>query len=232
LKHRVVVFSPHPDDDTLACGGTIAKAIHEGDDVHVIFMTDGRNSHKVALGIQDNPSPEEVRDIRRSEAEEAAEKLGLKRGNLVFLDFEDGSLPSRIQEAKERVEENLLKLKPEKVFAPDRADLHEDHRSTNLIISSAVKELTLDPNLYTYIIWSNRWGRLRRSLTLPNRIGIDISRFLPLKLKAIEMHRSQVSLLFPSQQKPILDACFLSKFRVPTESFIVKSAKRSGSMVC
>jgi LmbE family N-acetylglucosaminyl deacetylase len=232
LKHRVVVFSPHPDDDTLACGGTIAKAINEGDDVHVIFMTDGRNSHKVALGIRESPSPEEVRDIRRGEAEEAADELGLKRSNLVFLDFEDGSLPSRIQEARERVEENLLKLKPDKVFAPDRTDLHEDHRSTNLIISSAVKELALDPNLYTYVIWSNRWTRLRRSLTLPNRIEIDISRFLTLKLKAIDMHRSQVSLLFPSQRKPILDAYFLLEFRAPTESFIVKPAKRSGNMVC
>ena len=231
LKRRVVVFSPHPDDETLACGGTIAKTIAEGNDVYVVFITDGRNSHKVALGICRNPSPEEIRNVRRKEAEEVGKTLGVKQGNLLFLDFEDGTLSFRIPEAKEQVKENLLKLKPDKIFAPDRADLHKDHHSANLIILSAVKELALNPSLYTYLIWSNRWRRIRRTLTFPNRVKIDISHFLALKLKAIGMYRSQVSLLFPSQRKPILDEFFLSRFMEPTESFIVESARSSESMV-
>lgn len=67
LKERVVVFAPHPDDETLACGGTIAKSVHQGDDVYIVIMTDGRNSHRGVLGIEKNPTPEEIGVIRNNE---------------------------------------------------------------------------------------------------------------------------------------------------------------------
>jgi LmbE family N-acetylglucosaminyl deacetylase len=41
----VVVFSPHPDDETLGCGSTIIKKKRLGADVTIVFMTDGSKSH-------------------------------------------------------------------------------------------------------------------------------------------------------------------------------------------
>ena len=40
-----MVFAPHPDDETLGCGGTVVKLRRAGVDVHIVFMTDGRHSH-------------------------------------------------------------------------------------------------------------------------------------------------------------------------------------------
>ena len=57
LEHNVIIFSPHPDDETLGCGGTIAKKVKEGYQVKIVFMTDGRNAFSKILKINSCPSP-------------------------------------------------------------------------------------------------------------------------------------------------------------------------------
>lgn len=232
MKARLVVFSPHPDDETLACGGTITKTVHQGDDVYIVTMTDGRNSHRIVLRIDKNPTPQEIGAIRKNEARQAAEILGVKQDHLFFLDFEDGSLDHNISEAKEQVKDILIKLNPDKIFVPSERDIHKDHRATNVIVSLALEELALQLNVYAYVVWSDRrmvqriLEKLHEILRPPSVMRIRISDFLELKRKAISMYKSQVSLLFPSQQKPILDETFLSSFVRPTECFLVKPIRR------
>ena len=72
MAKTTVIFAPHPDDEILACGGTIAKKVKEGQEVYIVIMTDGRNSHLNVLGIAVNPTPEEVAKIRKEEAKRAA----------------------------------------------------------------------------------------------------------------------------------------------------------------
>ena len=40
-KKRVLIFSPHPDDDVISMGGTIARLIEQGHEVHVAYQTSG-----------------------------------------------------------------------------------------------------------------------------------------------------------------------------------------------
>lgn len=42
-KERVLIFSPHPDDDVISMGGTLKKLYEQGHDVHVAYMTSGAN---------------------------------------------------------------------------------------------------------------------------------------------------------------------------------------------
>ena len=46
---RVLVVAPHQDDETLGCGGLIARKRYEGLPVHVVFITDGSATFKVSL---------------------------------------------------------------------------------------------------------------------------------------------------------------------------------------
>lgn len=217
---KVIVFSPHEDDETLACGGTIIKKSREGNEVYIIFMTDGRNSHKTVLDIKENPTPEELKIIRKKEAKEVAKILGVKVENVFFLDFRDGTLKDNISKASTFVKKYLFKLKPTEIFIPQEYDMHKDHSSTNTIVLSAVKELCLDLDVYEYIIWSNNDEKFKNMLKTPNFIEINISDAIDLKTKAIDTYKSQVDILFPSQTKPILDDTFLSSFRKPVERFI------------
>ncbi|MCL0097771.1 PIG-L family deacetylase [Dehalococcoidia bacterium] len=202
MKRILTVFSPHPDDETLACGGTLAKKIMEKHAVYVIFMTDGRNSHKTVFNIQENPTPEEVKVIRKNEAKEVAKILGVKLENLFFLDFEDGTLKDNIRKANAIVKKHLIKLNPTEIFIPNEYDMHKDHSLTNTIV------------------WLNNDEKFQNILKNPNLIEMNISDVINLKNRAIDIYKSQVDILFPSQTKPILGDTFLSNFKKPVECFL------------
>ncbi|MFD3513092.1 PIG-L deacetylase family protein [Streptomyces sp. NPDC058657] len=75
-----MVFSPHPDDEVIAVGGTMARLAAEGARVGVAFATDGAMSHSAVLGIHQNPTPAELRRVRREEARSAVALARLVRG--------------------------------------------------------------------------------------------------------------------------------------------------------
>lgn len=215
-SERVVVFSPHPDDDVIACGGTIAQRVRQGCDVHVVYMTDGRNSHRTVLGIVKDPSPEEVRLVRRAEAIDATTVLGVARENLTFLDFEDGSLRRSVDQARARVAPLLARLQAREIFFPSRDDRHSDHSATGDVVRHAIQDAGCDARLFEYIVWMVAEDRPKPSVTVVN----DISNVLELKRRALGAHRSQVDLLWPSQQRPILDRGFLARFLTASEDFV------------
>jgi len=65
MKKKIVVFAPHPDDETWGCGGTIAKKLREGYEILIVVMTDGRYAFKKVLGIDSDPTPEELKEIKK-----------------------------------------------------------------------------------------------------------------------------------------------------------------------
>jgi LmbE family N-acetylglucosaminyl deacetylase len=76
----VMVFSPHPDDDVIACGGTIRARARAGARVVIVYSTDGSMSHAAVPGIGRAPSPRELTTIRQAEAAAAlscVRELGL-----------------------------------------------------------------------------------------------------------------------------------------------------------
>ncbi|NDD30360.1 MAG: hypothetical protein EB084_19040 [Proteobacteria bacterium] len=91
---RILVLSPHPDDDVLGCGGLIVAARRHGTPVEVVYLTNGdanewsflRHAHHPAL------TPRAVLrmgDVRRDEAISGESALGVGRENLIFLGYPD-----------------------------------------------------------------------------------------------------------------------------------------------
>jgi LmbE family N-acetylglucosaminyl deacetylase len=78
---KILVFAPHPDDDIIGCGGSMAKHISQGNRVQVVYLTSGEaGSHKY--------SKAELAVIREGEARQATASLGIKDVN--FLGMPDG----------------------------------------------------------------------------------------------------------------------------------------------
>lgn len=116
-KKRVIIFSPHPDDDVISMGGTFDRLVEQGHDVHIVYQTSGNiavsdtDARKYAeIAMQINPSDEakniiksiaeknetridapEVRNlkgkIRRGESYAATRYMGLDDKNVHFLDL-------------------------------------------------------------------------------------------------------------------------------------------------
>lgn len=96
-RPRVLVFAPHPDDETVALGGLLYRLAHARLPVRVVFVTSGDGYRHAAEKKFDRQEPADtdyvaLGALREREARAAARHLGLKRHNLVFLGFPDGCL--------------------------------------------------------------------------------------------------------------------------------------------
>jgi GlcNAc-PI de-N-acetylase len=110
LKRSAVVFSPHFDDETLGCGGTIIRKKEAGADIKIAFLADGSKSHQGFIPV------EQLRTMRETEAVDAAKAMGLRAEDVFCLRFEESILIQQIDKAVARVTELLRQLQPEQVF--------------------------------------------------------------------------------------------------------------------
>jgi LmbE family N-acetylglucosaminyl deacetylase len=142
LQTPALIFSPHPDDETLGCGGTIIRKKKLGADVKIIFMTDGSNSHSHLI------ASEKLKSIRTEEALSAAEKMGLAKEDIYFLEFSDGNLIKHYGKAIVKVKEILALYPGYQLFIPYRQEAPKDHFVTNKIVRNVLKSI-------------DRWSRFK-----------------------------------------------------------------------
>lgn len=129
--NRLLVLAPHPDDESLGCGGTIAQCIRMGKDVCVVVISKGD-----AVNVKiDN-----IVDVRKEESRKACEILGVKK--LSFLDFPDTALNKYHDEIKRRIGDVIRTYDPDIVFSPSPMDGHDDHVAVSKIAISLLKELS------------------------------------------------------------------------------------------
>ena len=236
MKKKAIVFAPHPDDETLGCGGTIARKLNEGYDVSVVFITDGRHS-LTSLGVSSGPTPIEIKEIRKEEALRATRILGLQEKNLLFLDFEEKTLEKHERQLRERIVEILEDISPLEIFFPQEKEYHIDHRITNKIVRTAIGISNLRPIEYQYTIaWSfpfylfwhvmneYTFDRFSLKFTHGDLIHLDISKFLHLKQMAVNEYKSQTTVMANGQKRPVLKRSFIKRFMKNKERFIISSS--------
>jgi LmbE family N-acetylglucosaminyl deacetylase len=99
---RLMVFSPHPDDESLAAGGLMQRVLSLGGSVKIVFMTSGDGFPE---GVEKEiriarPTAQDYRNygkLRKKEARQALRILGMKKQDVVFLNFPDGGLRNLLQ---------------------------------------------------------------------------------------------------------------------------------------
>lgn len=93
---RVWVLSPHPDDESLGCGGLLARCAAKNVPAKIVFLTGGDGTRTTQLALRFNPrfgGPYDLLSIARArqvEAKNAARALGLSENAIEFLGFPDG----------------------------------------------------------------------------------------------------------------------------------------------
>jgi LmbE family N-acetylglucosaminyl deacetylase len=111
----VLLFTPHPDDDTFCCAGTLAMLAKNGNTVRIVIYT---NDDK---GSADpDMTSERLAKIRKAEEEEACRIIGIPKENITWLQFHDGMLEyASPRDLVEQVTGIIRKYRPELVMAPD-----------------------------------------------------------------------------------------------------------------
>ena len=216
-----IVFAPHPDDETLGCGGMIALKRQQGVDVWVVFLTDGQDSQFNHVRVK---TIEELVQIRQHEALAALDTLGVKAPEIRFLDLPDGSLPSLSEAKRQQVVDQLINLlevsNAQEVYVTYRKDIHPDHQETYGLVRSAVVQSGRSLELIQYPVWAN-WRPQQidfKGAEVANIYRLSIADVRDRKMQALDAYRSQYLPLAPGA-KPPLPPGFLKWFSSPYEIF-------------
>jgi len=192
---RTLVVAPHPDDESLGCGGAIALLCRYGVCPAVLFVSDGTGSHPNSRRF---PAPA-LRALREAEACAALSRLGVPAYSAVFLAIKDGAVPSAqaqgFAEAVAVCRAALERAQPQTVLLPWRRDPHPDHRAVSEIMRAALSASPRAARVLEYLVWA--WERAAPDdLPRPGEaqaFRLDITDVFAAKQQAIDAHQSQVT---------------------------------------
>ncbi|WP_185714962.1 PIG-L deacetylase family protein [Gulosibacter macacae] len=162
---RVLVVGAHPDDLELGCGGTLAKLIDEGAEVHAIVMTNG------SVGAEG--------DTRVTEAETAARFLGI--ASVQVFDEPDTNLHLVENRLMQLIEETIKRVEPDLIFTHSAHDHHQDHESVHRATLRAARG-------HQSILCFESPSATRE---FSPSVFVDVSEYTDIKVHAVHEHRDQ-----------------------------------------
>lgn len=230
---RVLIVAPHMDDEVLACGGLVA-CLRGKAEVHVVYATDGTMSPIPTFPAR-GTSPPDLGPLRRKESTEAMALLGVAESHLHFLGLPEARLETCTPKLQRLLLDQFDRLQPDHVLAPFRFDRHPDHLAVNRAATDALLEDRLQGRLWEYFVY-HRWrllpgGNVRRFLRPDRIVELDISGVAALKRAALDCFRSQTTLYYPWQTRPILTSSLLDEECAGPEYFLAYDADRPGTRV-
>lgn len=202
VPRPILVVAPHPDDETLGPGGQIALLEKKGHAVHVLVLTDGSQLFVSRFGAEAHPPPSEISRRRKRETERAVALLGADPERIRHLDFRDGRLSDRVDEAAAVVAATIRDLDPVRVYVTSTFEFHPDHRAANAVVRRAYARLAGDrPDLWEYCVGPRpEFG----SGGGPEQLmQIDITPVLDRKTDAVGMFACHLEITVEGQTEPL-----------------------------
>lgn len=190
-----LILAPHPDDESLGCGGLIKLLSEQGTKVFIAFITDGSHSHPNSRKFP----PHLLASMRMEEAINACAILGIPSSQLIFLYQPDGYLSeigSDIFSDTAQLITTLINHESiQSLFLPFENDHHADHRATWRIGLKAVEDSVIKPQIIEYPVWLWHHGVLNDlpDSKLYDFYKLDIAGVKEVKLRAILAHKTQTT---------------------------------------
>ncbi len=240
-RSRLLLFAPHPDDESLACSILLQRAVRAGAVVRVVYVTDG----------DDNPWPQRVLErkwrlnatdrrrwgrLRRTEALAALRVLGVNGSAARFLALPDQKLTATLmcgcQSALERFAAIIADWGPTDLLLPSISDTHPDHSALAVMLrlvlseSFSVPMATGQMAAWSYVVHGRSLAFFDHAETICQSDSEAAT-----KLRAIRCHKTQLKLSrkrflayadrperlvkLGARDKTIADGLITSVFRLP-----------------
>ncbi len=237
-RGTALVLAPHPDDETLGCGGVILRKRAADTRVVVVVVTDGDRSHRSAA-----LSPAQLAALRRAEMEEAAIRLGIPQEDVRWLGFGDGTVGSNESVLVALIKSLIDEVRPTEVYSTCSWEPHPDHAAVGRAAQVAVREsggiVLMEYPIWLWGAWpfaaSNRLGSAAQALRLVVGRGgsaIRSGEFLQGKLHALSAHQSQLgrpACVSVDEPWSVLPRAVLNQAAAPAELFFRFRPNRGGS---
>lgn len=186
MKKKILILSPHADDEILGCGGFISKFSKKNYQINVLILT---NANKGAPEIY---SLEEIKTIR-NEAKAANHLIGTKK--LFFENLPGLNLNSYpLYKITMIIDKYITDINPEIVLIPSINDIHDDHK---IIFKAAKvsmrmnKKMNLKKILSYEVLSETEWNEDEKSFNPNYYVSLNKSDIIN-KVKSFLKYKSQV----------------------------------------
>lgn len=182
---RALVVAPHPDDETLGCGGTIARLAAAGAEVHVLAVT--VRAASMWGGVSDPAT-------RLDEFTRACDTLGVSKKTVAWVDNTgEADLATRPRAVVNLIEGQLNALHPDVLFIPASGGFHHDHQVVHQAAFAAARVhgrglKHTPPLVLGFRGVEDHWSATEQ----PWCCHIDISAHWETKAQALRCYRSQL----------------------------------------
>jgi len=183
MNKNILIIAAHSDDEALGCSGVIARHVAEGDNVHLLFMTDGVASRS-GSGDGDN---------RLTSAHGASKILRVTSfTNLNFPDNQMDSIP--LLDIVKEIENTIVQTQPEVIYTHHIGDLNIDHQITHKAVVTACRPQPgfCVEEVYAFeVLSSTEWNTPGVQAFSPN-VFIDITDYIDIKKQVLEIYSEEM----------------------------------------
>ena len=183
-RSRVVVIAAHPDDELLGAGGTLARHVRAGDEVHAIVVADGAGSRY----------PAELVSSLEKQARRAGEVIGFT--SLQFLQLPDQRLDTiPLIELTQRLEGVLDEIGPDTVYTHFPEDVNTDHGLVARGAWTACRPYAR-PRVRKFAVFetpsSTEWAWSMPGTDFRPSLFVDVTDTLETKIAAMECYETEL----------------------------------------
>jgi len=193
---KILIVAPHPDDETLGCGGTLFRHKAEGDDIYWVIITN--------ISMDNGWSNKSVK-IREVEIGNTAEKYG-------FTDVFNFCLPTTkidtlpVFDLIEKITQVYKRIEPEIIYIPYTYDVHTDHQIVTKALQSTFKWFRYPyiKKVLMYETLSETNFSFINNIEFHPNVYVDISKYLNNKIETMKIFESELGEHpFPRSEKAL-----------------------------
>lgn len=184
MGKTVLAIAPHPDDEVLGCGGTLARHADVGDEVHVLIITRG------------DPElyPEDDETAIYQEIQAAHQVLGVI--STIHLDYPAPRLDTIPgYQLADAIGQVIQRLQPQIIYLPHHGDIHTDHQrvyQAALVAARPINRCSVRQILCYETLSETEWSPPRGDTTFIPTVFLDIEDYLERKLKAMACYSTEL----------------------------------------
>lgn len=217
-ERGILVVLPHPDDESFAAGGTLARAAAAG--VKTTYMCGTYGDMGRRMGRPAFTNREALRDVRTAELKDACQVLGC---DVRFMGLRDKCIEFEDPEAvAAKVREAIEELRPSAVvtFYPGHG-VHPDHDALGHATVLAVRGLAAGERPRLLAVAIGERDELLSALGQPH-LECDITAFADRKLDALRAHRSQTEAMFAHWDEQGIDGAEDAQSKAFRDEFVTR----------
>ena len=150
---KILILSPHPDDEIIGCAGLIQKLMKQQKEVFILMITGGGASWDTSL-----IDSSELIAKRKELSMSAAEIIGLPYEHYIYLGWEDSKLKEMVNHSERQhdLAHIIDTVKPSVILLPHRCEVSEDHYSLQKTFSNSLKFSKYKTKIFYYWVHSMR----------------------------------------------------------------------------